>query len=44
VAVELLSVHDLLRADHAGVADVDHVRVGHVQRDPKADQKDDAER
>ena len=34
---------DLAGADHARVADVDHVRVGHVQRDPEAEQEDDAD-
>ncbi len=44
VSVEGLAVDDLLAPITPGVADVDHVRVGHVQRDPKAEQRDDAER
>ena len=35
-----LAVRDALRADHAGVADVDHVRRLHVQPDAKAAEED----
>ncbi len=44
VPVQRLAVGDPLRADHPGVADVDHVGVGHVQADPKAEQEDHADR
>ena len=44
VAVEPLAVDDALGADHACVADIDHVGVGHVQGDAKADQEDEPQR
>ena len=43
VAVQVRPVGDPVRADHARVADVDHVRVRHVQADPETDQEDQAE-
>jgi hypothetical protein len=39
--VQPVAVCDPVGADHARVADVDHVRVDHVQADPKADEKDE---
>jgi hypothetical protein len=44
VPVERLSVQQLVGTDHAGVADVDHVRVGDVQPDTEADQEDHSDR
>ena len=43
-AVQRLVVGDPLGADHARIADVDHVGVGDVQRDAKAEQEHHAER
>ena len=40
VTVGRLAVDDPVRADHARVADVDHVRVAHVEPEPKAGQED----
>ena len=40
VVVDRLAVGDPVGADHARVADVDHVRVGHVQGDATGDQHD----
>ena len=40
VAVGALPVRDPVGADHAGVADVDHVRVGDVEPDPEPEQED----
>ena len=44
VAVQRLPVQELVGPDHAGVADVDHVRVDDVQPDPEPDQEDHADR
>ena len=41
--VERVAVDDPVGADHARVADVDHVRVGHVEPDPERDQEHDAD-
>ena len=38
--VEAVAVRDPVGADHTRVADVDHVRVDHVQPDPEADEED----
>ena len=38
--VELVAAGDVAGSDHAGVADVDDVRVDHVQRDATAEQRD----
>ncbi len=43
-AVQRPTVDDPLRADDARVADVDDVRVGHVEPDAEAEQEDDTER
>ncbi len=40
VVVRRLPRRDPLRSDHAGVADVDHVRVAHVETDPEPHQED----
>ena len=44
VAPRRLPVHDPLGADHAGVADVDHVRRLHVEPDAEAGEEDGARR
>ena len=49
VAVRPVSVQrrvgeHLVGADHAGVADVDHIRVGDVQANPETDQEDHTDR
>ena len=44
VPVQLVAVQELVGPDHPGVADIDYVRVGHVEPHPKPDQEQDRNR